>query len=71
MLLDASLLLYAVDADSKHNPAAAAWLEETLNGANRIGLPWQTIGAFMRIVTHPRVTVDSLTGPEAWSYVSD
>ncbi|ORW13724.1 hypothetical protein [Mycolicibacter longobardus] len=50
MLLDANLLLDAVDADSKHNPAAAAWLEETLNGANRVGLPWQTIGAFLRIV---------------------
>lgn len=71
MLLDANLLLYAVDANSKHNLKAAAWLEETLNGANRVGLPWQTIGAFLRIVTHPRVTADPLTGPEAWKYVSD
>ena len=54
MIVDANLLLYAVDADSKQNPLAAAWLEETLNGANRVGLPWQTIGAFLRIVTHPR-----------------
>lgn len=71
MLLDANLLLYAVDADSKHNPAAAAWLEETLNGDNRIGLPWQTIGAFLRIITHPRVTENPLTPSEAWSYVAD
>lgn len=71
MLLDANLLLYAVDADSKHNPAAAAWLEETLNGDNRIGLPWQTIGAFLRIITHPRVTENPLPPSEAWSYVAD
>lgn len=70
MLLDANLLLYAVDADSKHNPVAAAWLEETLNGANRIGLPWQTVGAFLRIVTHPRVTANPLTAAQAWGYVS-
>ena len=71
MLLDANLLLYAVDADSKHNPVAAAWLEETLNGDNRIGLPWQTIGAFLRIITHPRVTENPLPPSEAWSYVAD
>ena len=71
MIVDANLLLYAVDADNNHNPVAAAWLEETLNGANRVGLPWQTIGAFLRIVTHPRVAANPLTGPEAWTYVSD
>jgi toxin-antitoxin system PIN domain toxin len=71
MLLDANLLLYAVDADSKHNPVAATWLEETLGGANRIGLPWQTIGAFLRIVTHPRVTANPLSASDARSYVAD
>ncbi|MEO6792418.1 MAG: type II toxin-antitoxin system VapC family toxin [Mycobacterium sp.] len=71
MLIDANLLLYAVDADSKHNAAAAAWLDETLSGPNRVGLPWQTIGAFLRIVTHPRVTQNPLTGSDAWSYVAD
>lgn len=71
MIVDANPLLYAVDADSKHNSVAAAWLEETLNGANRVGLPWQTIGAFLRMVTHPRVAANPLTAPEAWTYVSD
>ncbi|MEB3034105.1 TA system VapC family ribonuclease toxin [[Mycobacterium] nativiensis] len=71
MIVDANLLLYAVDADSRHNTAAAAWLEEALRGANRIGLPWQTIGAFLRIVTHPRVAENPLSGPDAWSYVAD
>lgn len=47
MLLDANLLLYAVDATSPQNAAAAAWLEETLQGQRRVGLPWQTIGAFV------------------------
>lgn len=70
MLLDANLLLYAVDATSRHNEAASAWLEETLRGDRRVGLPWQTIGAFVRIATHPRVATNPLTPSQAWGFVS-
>lgn len=71
MIVDANLLLYAVDESSAHNGAAASWLEEVLAGDSRVGLPWQTIGAFLRIVTHPRVVEDPLSGAEAWRYVAD
>lgn len=71
MIVDANLLLHAVDESSAHNGAAAAWLTETLGGDGRVGLPWQTIGAFLRIVTHPRVTENPLTGADAWNYVAD
>lgn len=71
MIVDANLLLYAVDEDSVHNSTAADWLAKTLNGERRIGLPWQTIGAFLRIVTHPRVTQTPLSGADAWRYVAD
>lgn len=70
MIVDANLLLYAVDENSSHNTVASTWLEATLNGANRVGLPWQTIGAFLRIVTHPRITENPLTPADAWSYVA-
>ena len=33
------------------------------------GLPWQTIGAFVRISTHPRVSERPLTGEQACAYV--
>jgi uncharacterized protein len=69
VLLDASLLLYAVDERSPWHLSAAAWLEEALNGTQRIGLPWQTIGAFVRIITHPRVVTNPLTAPQAWGLV--
>lgn len=69
MLLDANLLLYATDADSPYNELAAAWLTAVLNGHRRVGLPWQTIGAFLRIVTHPRVTTHPLPSERAWSFV--
>jgi len=71
MIVDANLLLYAVDENSSHNAAAAAWLQQTLNGDSRVGLPWQTIGAFLRIATHPRVTENPLSAPDAWRYIAD
>jgi toxin-antitoxin system PIN domain toxin len=69
MLLDANLLLYAVDERSSHNAAAAGWLQEVLNGDRRVAIPWHTIGAFLRISTHPRVTANPLSAHEAWMYV--
>ena len=69
MLVDANLLLYAVDSRSVQHTGAAAWLETALNGSRRFGLPWQTIGAFVRISTHPRITTNPLTPTQAWNYV--
>ncbi|TXH43801.1 MAG: VapC toxin family PIN domain ribonuclease [Actinobacteria bacterium] len=71
MLLDANLLLYAVDADSPVHARVADWLESTLSGPTRVGLPWQSIGAFLRIATHPRVYERPLTASAAWGYVED
>lgn len=69
MLLDANLLLYAVDRGSPQFERAGSWLEGVLNGSRRVGLPWQTIGAFVRIVTHPRVADKPLDAERAWGYV--
>jgi toxin-antitoxin system PIN domain toxin len=71
MLLDANLLLYAVDARSPHHERAADWLEGALNGDRRVGIPWQSIGAFLRISTHPRVAADPLSAEAAWGFVDD
>lgn len=55
MILDANLLLYARNsADPRHDRAAEV-VQEALNGPRRVGLPWQTLTAFLRIATHPRV----------------
>lgn len=70
MLLDANLLLYAVDGSSPQNQAASTWLQDVLTGDRRIGLPWQTIGAFLRLSTHPRVARSPLSSEEAWAYVA-
>jgi toxin-antitoxin system PIN domain toxin len=69
VLLDANLLLYAVDDSSPRHAAAAAWLTDVLGGDRRVGIPWQTLGAFLRISTNPRAVADPLTVPDAWDYV--
>ena len=71
MLVDANVLLFAVDEESRFHETAAHWLADRLNGERRIGLPWQTLGAFLRISTHPRAAAQPLTPDEAWSYVAD
>lgn len=71
MILDANLLLFAVHAASPFHERAHAWLTEQLNGSRRVGLPWQTIGAFLRIATHPRAFARPLSPATAWSVVAD
>ena len=69
MLVDANLLLYAVDEDSRHHAAAATWLESALNGPRRVALPWQTLSAFVRISTNPRAREHPLDPGTAVGFV--
>lgn len=71
MLLDANLLLYAVNSAAPQNEAAGAWLAEQLNGPRRVGLPWQSLGAFLRISTHPRAFARPLAPSVAWERIAD
>jgi toxin-antitoxin system PIN domain toxin len=64
IVLDANILLYAYDADSDKHAKARAWVEEVFSGASPVGLPWQTVSAFMRIVTNPRLTGKRFTTVE-------
>lgn len=69
-LVDANVLLYAADSTSRDHAACRDWLVSALNGSARVGLPAQSIGAFLRISTHPRVMDRPLTADEAWSIAS-
>ncbi|MDQ3114712.1 MAG: PIN domain-containing protein [Actinomycetota bacterium] len=71
MLVDANILLYAVDEDSPFHPAARGWLEAALAGPRRVGIPWSSLTAFVRIATHPRATHSPLSPAEAWEFVDD
>ncbi|MBI1736439.1 MAG: PIN domain-containing protein [Candidatus Rokubacteria bacterium] len=71
MLVDANILLFAVDARSPHHPRAVAWLGEQLNGPRRVAFPWLTLAAFVRIATNARASERPLTPSEAWRLVED
>jgi toxin-antitoxin system PIN domain toxin len=71
MLIDANILLYAVDDTSRFHARAKAWLEEVLNAPRRVALPWPVLTAFLRITTHPRALDRPLTPSAAWQFVAE
>jgi toxin-antitoxin system PIN domain toxin len=71
MLVDANVLLFAVNASAAEHERARSWLESALNGTRRVGLPWESLTAFVRLVTNPRVVPRPLSPARAWSFVED
>lgn len=71
MLIDANLLLFAADSLAPFHAGAATWLQEQLNGDRRVGIPWESLTAFVRIATHPRASDHPLKPAEAWRFVTD
>jgi toxin-antitoxin system PIN domain toxin len=71
MLVDANVLLYAVDPESARHDAAVAWLNEQLNGDRRVGLPWAALSGFLRIATSSRVFNRPLPPDVAWQRIRD
>jgi toxin-antitoxin system PIN domain toxin len=70
ILVDANLLLYAVISDYEQHAAANAWLDERLNSPIRVGLPWVSLLAFLRISTNPRIFPDPLSMKASWQRVA-
>jgi toxin-antitoxin system PIN domain toxin len=69
ILVDANLLIYAIDSDSPHHRAARRWLEQALSGETRVGLAWVVILAFLRITTRGDVVRNPLSTEQALAYV--
>ena len=70
MIVDANVLIYAVDSSSSHHREASDWLESALSGPERVGLPWVSLIAFQRICTNPRL-FDHPLSPAAASDLID
>ncbi len=54
-VVDANLLLYAMNEDAPLHRAARAWLEQALSGAETVGLPWTVLLAVLRLSTRAAV----------------
>jgi hypothetical protein len=71
ILVDANILIYAhVNSFPQHN-AARDWLDQQLNGSTRVGLPWVSILAFLRLVTNPRVFEHPEPIHDAWRQICE
>lgn len=65
IVLDANILLYAYDSASPHHAVARSFVERVLSEEITVGLPWQTVSAFLRVVTNTRLPGDRFTMDEA------
>jgi toxin-antitoxin system PIN domain toxin len=71
ILVDANLLVYAANRSALEHDVAREWLDRRLSGTARVGLPWQSLLAFVRLVTNPAILRDPVTVVEAWRQVED
>lgn len=55
VLVDANVLLYAVDSAAARHEHSYFWLEAALAGAEAVGLAWVALLAFIRISTSPSI----------------
>ena len=69
MLVDANVLLYSIDVRSPFHEKAVAWFADALNGSRRVGIPWLSTWAFVRIATNPPAGANPLTPTEALEHV--
>ena len=55
ILVDANILIYAVNSSAPLHDKAKQWMEATLSGNETVGLSWTVILAFLRLTTRPGI----------------
>ena len=68
-VVDANVVVYAVNGDAPHHEAARRWLDDALSGSETIGLPWLVIVAFLRLTTNRAILDVPLTATDALEIV--
>ena len=71
ILSDANVLIYAYNADSVFHEKCKEWLTEQLSKPEPFAFCWQTITAFLRITTTPKIFPDAFTQKEVHGFVND
>ena len=71
ILVDANLLLYAVNSDAPRHQQAKQWWEQVLSGTETVGLPWVVALAFMRISTHQKIFSQPLSLESTLLYLDE
>lgn len=68
-LVDANVLIYAVNSDSPHHERARRWFEDELSGMDRVGLAWIVVLAFLRVTTRHGILERPLSADAAVAYL--
>ena len=71
IIVDANLLLYAANRAAPEHEPARSWLDENLNGTTRVGLPWPSILAFVRIASNPAILRQPVRPADAWCQIRE
>ena len=70
-IVDANVLLYAVNADSVHHNTSRTWLDAALSGTESIGFAWSVVLAFLRISTRATIFPRPLSAAQAVATTQD
>ena len=70
-LIDANLLIYSHVSTMPQHKAARSWLDDQLNGNLRVGFPWASLLAFIRLVSNPRIFDKAEPVHGAWAQVKE
>lgn len=70
-IVDANVLLYAVNSSSDHHPASRRWLDGALSGGDGVGFAWVPLLAFIRLTTKVGLFPSPLRTAEAIEIVTD
>ena len=70
-LVDANVLLYAVNRDAPQHASARDWLDEALSGGARVAFCWVVLLAFLRLSTNGQIFDEPLSVSEAIAQAED
>lgn len=70
-IVDANVLLYAVNTAAAHHDASRRWLDGALSGADTVGFAWVPLLAFVRLTTKHGLFPSPLSPDVAMARVAD
>jgi hypothetical protein len=65
ILIDANVLIYAYNDEAAFHYECRQWLGDALSNTRMVGFAWQSITAFIRITTNPRLFSEEFGQSEA------
>lgn len=68
-LVDANVLLYAVNVDAEHHERSRRWLDAALSSRDTVAFAWIALLAFVRLATKPGLFPHPLTAEQAMDRV--